>query len=78
MSFRTVWQSDMIENYLDPQGKQHWKCGHCENDWSGWNHTKALKHLCGVAGGDIKPCPAHILPVYRDGYFTLYQGKVNA
>jgi hypothetical protein len=78
MSFRTAWQSDMIDSYLDPQSKQCWKCGHCGNDWSGWSHTKALKHLCGVAGGDSKPCSAHMLPVYRDGYLTLYQGKVNA
>ena len=78
MSFRTVWQSDMIDNYLDPQGKQRWKCGHCGNDWSGWNHTKALKHLCGVTGGDIKPCSVHISPVYKEGYLTLYQGKVIA
>jgi hypothetical protein len=42
------------------------------------NTQKALKHLCGVAGGDIKPCSAHIIPVYRDGYLTLYQEKVNA
>ena len=56
MSFHTGWQSDMIDNYLDQQGKQHWKCCHCGHEWSGWNHTKALKHLCGVVRGGIKFC----------------------
>ena len=78
MSSCTLWQTDMINNYLEPQCKQFWKCGHCGNDWSGLNHPKALKHLCSVAGGDIKPCSGHILPVNRDGYLTPYQGKVNA
>ena len=45
LCFELVWDSDKIELYNDEEGKQRWRCHHCGGNWSGKNHTKALRQV---------------------------------
>ena len=53
---KLVWDGGKIVRCTDPSpGSRIWRCEHCKNKWSGWNHTKALGHAIG-GGKDIKGC----------------------
>jgi hypothetical protein len=50
-SLKLVWDGGKIIKCTDPSsGARIWKCNHCKNKWSGWNHTKALAHAIGGEG----------------------------
>ena len=50
-SLHLVWDGGKIIKCIDPSsGARIWRCHHCNNKWSGWNHTKALAHAIGGEG----------------------------
>ena len=51
-----VWDDPKIQKTLSDDGKLTWKCGYCNNTFSGHNATKAVAHLCRTKGQDIAPC----------------------
>ena len=58
-SLNLVWDGGKIVKCLDPSsGARIWRCHHCKNKWSGWNHTKALGHAIGggKTSGDARMC----------------------
>jgi hypothetical protein len=75
LCFELVWDSDKIELYNDEEGKQRWRCHHCGGNWSGKNHTKALRHVTRTPKGDMKPCSGSIPPHYKDAYMALLRTK---
>ena len=71
-SLRLVWDGGKIVKDIDPSnGGRIWRCHHCKNQWSGWNHTKALGHAIG-GGKDIRGCKS-VPPEWR----KLYMGIVT-
>jgi len=58
-SLHLVWDGGKIVKDFDPSnGGRIWRCNHCKNQWSGWNHTKALGHAIGGGrtSGDARVC----------------------
>ena len=42
---KLVWDGGKIVRCIDSStGSRIWRCDHCKNKWSGWNHTKVLGH----------------------------------
>lgn len=74
-----LWCSDKILKYLNEEGKKMCRCLHCNaNPWSGWNHTKLLRHVCRIRGGDVKPCQGQIPPAYMKCYVAIWNKKKSA
>ena len=45
-------------------GKQHWFCRWCKQDFAGWNATKYMYHAAKVSNKGIKVC-ADVIPIIR-------------
>lgn len=43
-----IWQDKYVQVWKDDQGKDCWKCCHCNGIYSGKNQPKVLAHLTGV------------------------------
>ena len=72
-SLNLVWDGGKIVKCLDPSsGARIWRCHHCKNKWSGWNHTKALGHAIG--GKDIRGWKS-VSPEWRKLYMDIVQRK---
>lgn len=74
LSFKSIWDSDMIEKFYDPSGRKKWRCMHCNESWFEYNATKALSHVVGT-GRDIGACKGSIANKYRQAYNELYVSK---
>jgi hypothetical protein len=73
-SLNLVWDGGKIVKCLDPSsGARIWRCHHCKNKWSGWNHTKALGHAIG-GGKDIRGCK-NVPPEWRKLYMGIVKRK---
>jgi hypothetical protein len=55
LNLKLVWGGGKIVKDCDSIIEANiWRCNHCGNQWSGWNHAKALGHAIG--GRDIRGC----------------------
>ena len=74
---KLVWDGGKIVRCTDPStGSRIWRCDHCKNKWSGWNHTKALGHAIG-GGKDIWGCK-NMPPEWRKLYMGIVEAKTLA
>jgi hypothetical protein len=64
----SIYDDDMVEKYLDKEGKQRWKCKWCNMEYAGWNATKVIRHLNKVPGKDIRPCKVRIDDEHKRKY----------
>jgi hypothetical protein len=52
----SIYDDDMVEKFVNNEGKLRWKCKWCNTEYSGWNATKVIRHLNKITGLDIHPC----------------------
>ena len=76
----SIWGCKKLERYINDNAVPMWKCLWCpkgddgEDDpgFKGNHATKALRHVCQLAGGSIRACKGQIPPYYRRRYMSLY------
>jgi hypothetical protein len=73
----SIWHDVKIQKTCSADGKKSWKCGYCNNSFSGHNATKAVAHLCRTKGQDIAGCKQyHFIPVkHRQSHQDLSDRK---
>ena len=67
----SIFDDDMVEKYIDTDGKARWRCKWCDNSFVGWNATKAVCHVNKLVKTDIKPCKVRIDPDYAKRYESM-------
>ena len=70
-SVGSVFDDEMIEKIMDNNGKPRWRYKWCDNDFAGWNATKAIAHLNKIKKSDIKPCKVRIDAEYSKKYLAM-------
>jgi hypothetical protein len=70
-SVGSVFDDEMVEKIMDNGGKPRWRCKWCDNDFAGWNATKAIAHLNKLRKSDIKPCKVRIDSDYAKKYLAM-------
>ena len=73
----SIFDDDMVEKFTDSNGRPRWKCKWCSNEYSGWNATKAIRHLNKIVGMDIKPCRVKHDVAHRDTYREFSRNLEN-
>jgi hypothetical protein len=60
--------------FIDKDGKRHWKCLWCGRSFQHWNATKALLHVIKKGGGDIRKCSSKSIDIaHQQEYQRLLQ-----
>jgi hypothetical protein len=65
----SIFEDDMIEKFLDEDGKQEWRCKWCSGIFLGWNATNAICHFNRNPKQDIKLCK----PTIDLSYVQVYK-----
>ena len=72
---KEVWDCKYIKLESGKKGQAGWKCGWCDNFYSGQNATKALAHVLRITGKSIIACSGKIPVAYSQRYGDLYSRK---
>lgn len=75
LPIREVWDCEHIILATGKKGQAGWKCGWCDNFYSGQNATKALAHVLRISGKSIIACSGKIPLAYSQRYGDLYSRK---
>ncbi len=67
----SIFDDDMIDKYVDKDGKARWCCKWCDNLFAGWNATKAVRHVNKLLKTDIKPCRVRIDADHANKYKVM-------
>ena len=82
----SVWECPKVKNYVTDSGINMWRCAWCPKledgsedlGFNGHHATKALIHVCQMAGGSICRCKGNIPKRYKARYMQLYHRNIRA
>ena len=75
-----IWECTKLQRYLSDNGEKRWRCLWCPKGDDGQDHpgfkghhaTKALWHVCQIAGKSIHICQGIIPAPYKKRYMNFY------
>jgi hypothetical protein len=73
----SIWEDERIRKFVDDKdGKKKWQCLWCGGVFAQWNSCKAVAHVSGITGQDIRVCPSRIDAEHKAAYAALSSVKI--
>ena len=82
----SIWECPKVNKYVTDSGISKWRCAWCpkledgseDPGFNGHHATKALFHVCQMAGGSIRRCKGNIPKQDKARYMQLFNRNMRA